>query len=442
MALSKEERAYLESEATKKHGSDYDFAKLSDADLADVFDSEGSGKTQETQAGPSTGDYALRSLDYERVAGAAGLAKLLGQYNPEEFAKAGKMQGNIPSSQELYERAGLADKNSIGGFLSGLATDMATSPSTYASFGTAAAVKNMPRLAKAAELLKYLNPVGEVVNQGVGKTLKYGGGKIYKSAFSDLDKVAKDAARSGKPAFLPSDLAREGKVRGWTSESIKDQFQDLLTNYGNQRENLLKTGTVPFDENVMAQPVLDEIKRLGTSIEPADQDRAQELGTWLTKVMDNIKNRGGATAEEMNEFRQRVDKNMPSMYSGESSAAKELGQAKAGAARTEAARMSANPALFDELGQKQKVLFDTMEKQQDLANRGLGIDRVGAFDVGLAIYDPKFFAVKKGIETLAKQGPRSMIGAGTEATGDFLLKNPWLIKTPIRQSFVDSGRDQ
>lgn len=442
MALSKEERAYLESEAAKKHGKEYDFAKLSDADLADVFDSEGDSQTQESQSGPSGGDYALRSLDYERTPGAAGLAKLLGQYNPEEFAKAAKMQGNVPSSQELYERAGLADKNSIGGFLSGLATDIATSPSTYASFGSSALLKNFPKIAKSAELLKYLNPVGEAVNQGVGKSLKYGGGKIYKSAFSDLDKVAKDAARSGKPAFLPSDLAREGKVRGWTSESIKDQFQDLLTNYGKQREDLLKAGTVPFDENVMAQPILDEIKRLGTSIEPADRERAQELGMWLSSVMDNIKNRGGATAEEMNEFRQRIDKNMPSMYSGQSSAAKELGQAKAGAARTEAARMSADPVLFDELGQKQKVLFDTMEKQQDLANKGFGVDRVGAFDIGLAMYDPKFFAVKKGFEMLTKQGPRSMIGAGTEATGDFLLKNPWLIKTPIRQSFVDSGTDQ
>lgn len=386
----------------------------------------------------SAGDIALRSLDYERIGGAAALAKMLGKYDPKEFAKALKMQGNVPSSQDLYERAGLADKGSTMGLISGIATDVATSPSTYASLGSSAILKNFPKVAKIISSAKYLNPVGEVVNQGIGKGLKYGGSKIYESAFSDLDKIAKN--EGGK--YMPSALAKEANVKGWTSDSIKNQLQGLLTDFGNQRENLLKAGTVPYDEKTFAQPILEEIKRLGTSFEPADQKRAQELSAWLTDVTETIRNRGGATAEEMNQFRQRIDANMPSMYSGESSASKQVGQARAGAARNEAAGMSSDPKLFNELGQKQKVLLDSMEKQQDLANKGLGIGNFDALDMGLAVYNPKYFAMKKTAETLGKQGPRTMIGSGAESAGNFLLNNPWLIKAPIRQSLVDSGSEQ
>lgn len=396
------------------------------------------GQSQSPQNEASVGDIALRSLDYERAAGAALLAKALGQYNPEEFSKALKMKGNIPSSRDLYERAGLADKDSIGGFLGGMATDIATSPSTYASLGSSALLKNFPKAAKLASSAKWLNPVGEAVNQGVGKALKSGGSAWYKSAFSKLDDIARDTGAKQ----MPSDLAKEAKIKGWTSDSIKNQFKDLLGGFEGERQALLQAGNIPFDEQSFAQPVLEEIKKLGMSRLPEDNKRAIELSNWLTQTMDNIKSRGPMSAEETNILRQRIDKNMPSMYSGESNAAKDIGLAKSGAARSEAARMSADPARFMDLGQKQKTIIDTLAKQEDMAAKGFNLDSIGAFDVGLAMYDPRLFAVKKAAEVATKQGPRTMVGSGAEATGNFLLKNPWLIKTPIRQSFVDSGSNE
>lgn len=407
-------------------------------------------------------DTTLAALDIDRGPVVGSILALLekagadtkGLIKPGELEKAASLKKSFPGSAELMDRAGILKGDPLyAQTLLGLVGDVATSPSTYASFGTAPAVKTAA---------KVLSPV----SSGVEALLKYAGKGLWKSAFSKADVGAMKAGKK----LVPSDLMVRDNVYGLGTGSISNQIKKLQNGRMAERDAILDLGMAPgktADVNNIVGPMkkrafeimettdptafqeglkmLDEAEKLekmvkGTpeqiipgkpeTVIPEFYDSDTNI-LYRKKVIPGTPDQviPGTPAKPLNPWRAQKDKvlsreSLPaSAYSDRTGLEHETDMLKSQGYQSEAERMSVDPEKIAKLNEEWGTVEAGRKAQEGVGYRELQNPALGSGDVasGAALtlggMNPVWWLARRAGEIGALQGPMTLAGAGMYKAG-------------------------
>ena len=301
-----------QAEAKRRRSISLAKAKLKLQNQQEQKSEEANEKVEEAGLGSKVLDTGLRALDFAgglaRTSGAGlvDLAQTVGQV-PEAISQGSldpltdinqvtrqgdveqALKGNAPGSSEFLERGGVpegerfdilpedtnipfTDINIGAGDVSardigGFGLDVATDPLNLLTAGQAGTIKSALRA--GATPLK--------------TTARKTGKKIFKSAFKELDQVAK---RKGK-ITPPSDVLLKYGISG-SNKAVESKTANLLVKLKGQRDSLLAQANeagASVDIKKAVSPVLDKIAEIKKGRNSIKKDIASRVQTQVNKIV-------------------------------------------------------------------------------------------------------------------------------------------------------------
>lgn len=274
----------MSKKRTPEEEAEIEELKSLEADIAEIqaLEAQAQGGEEDGEAPEEEGLFTkgMRALDYERaVSGGPALAKALEAitgkdvYQEGDLPSAASFEKDYPSSEALLERAGLKPQNPLLSGALGLGLDIASTPSTWATGGLAAAPKVAAKLGN----------VGRAATNMTGLLSEYLGKKTWKSAFKALDS---ESIKKGEK-LMPSSVLMEAGVAAPTMRGVSAKMGGVLEGLDEARQQILDAATAAGGEidvekaTLYARKLADEYEALGLpQTEAIAKAIREEVGTF------------------------------------------------------------------------------------------------------------------------------------------------------------------